>query len=70
MDSNTLQRIQQHLQGDTRCPLMPSQQHCFHEQLRLWDDPFPNAMVCCWCGVESQELTAIPFRHGPRTPEK
>jgi hypothetical protein len=48
-----------------RCPLMPAERHCFHEQLRLWDDPFPPPVVCCWCGLESADLGAIPVRHGP-----
>ena len=50
-----------------RCLLMPSALHCWHEQLRLWDDPFPPAVVCCWCGQESVDMGAVPHRHGPHT---
>jgi hypothetical protein len=52
-----------------RCALMPSQRHCFHEQLRLWDDLFPPAMVCCWCGEQSGSMNETPLRHGPHVPE-
>jgi hypothetical protein len=53
-----------------RCPLMPAERHCFHEQLRLWDDPFPPSLVCCWCGCETHDAAAIPSRHGPHAPEE
>lgn len=70
MDSSTLQRIRQAIQGDTRCPLMPAEAHCWHEQMRLWDDPFPPPMQCCWCGCESVADGAVPRRHGPCVPEE
>jgi hypothetical protein len=52
-----------------RCLLLPSQPHCFHEQLRLWDDLFPPAMVCCWCGELTANMNETPLRHGPHVPE-
>ena len=55
---------------EARCPLMPAEAHCFHEQLRLWDDPFPPAVVCCWCGHEATDAGAVPHRHGPHVPEE
>lgn len=55
------------LEAALACPLMPSEAHCWHEQLRLWDDPFPPPVVCCWCGGESVAVGAVPHRHGPYT---
>ena len=69
MDPSMLQTIQAQLQGTQRCPLMPSETHCWHEQLRLWDDPFPLPVQCCWCGLESTNVAAVPHRHGPHVPE-
>ena len=70
MDSSTLQRIRQAIQGHDALPLMPTEAHCWHEQMRLWDDPFPLPVQCCWCGMESSEAGAVPRRHGPCVPEE
>lgn len=66
MNSADLQALAQPLQRP--CPLMLAQGHCWHEQMRLWDDPFPPAMVCCWCGEATDDMAAVPHRHGPHAP--
>ena len=53
-----------------RCQVMPSEAHCWHEQLQLWDGLFPPAMVCCWCGQASDNTNDVPHRHGPHVPHK
>lgn len=54
----------------TPCPLLPSQAHCWHEQMELWDGLFPPAVVCCWCGEATEDLAAVPHRHGPHVPNE
>lgn len=52
-----------YMPGD-RCPVMPSIAHCWHDTGAYWDGILPPPLVCCWCGVESDE-DAVPMRHGP-----
>lgn len=53
-----------------RCALRKAEPHCWHEQLRLWDDLFPPALMCCWCGEESRSMNEVPLRHGPHAPQE
>lgn len=63
LGGETLQAIAQGLQRN--CALMPSTRHCWHEQMELWSDLFPPALLCCWCGEETRDMTQAPHRHGP-----